>query len=203
MNLGGARPPAIDRATHGQPSKYSFCIGENQEDSPWQPLHEERGMPAGSDAVTVFAGENPHNINDHRSTSAEELLQTFAASIAIAGCNNVLVGGEVLVVIGPEHAATIAASGFGKAEVREFLFERAVIDVDRIAPPNLEMVRRTPDGKKVLVVDAPEQFVIVVAGGSGRHSAWLPSFGKSTSSVTVSLAEMGASIACSCEVQSE
>ena len=71
LNIGGAAPGVLDRSTQGQPSKYSFCIAENEAESPWEPLHVERGFEPGHSTVTVVGCENPHNINDHVSTDAE------------------------------------------------------------------------------------------------------------------------------------
>ena len=43
-NIGGAVPGLYDKSTLGQPAKYTFCIGENEEQNPWEPLHVERGF---------------------------------------------------------------------------------------------------------------------------------------------------------------
>ena len=44
QNIGGGLPGDMDRATHGQPGKYTFCCAENEEANPWEPLHVERGL---------------------------------------------------------------------------------------------------------------------------------------------------------------
>ena len=64
-NLGGARPDRIDMSTLGNPGKFSFCIAENEEENPWQPLHVDHGCAAASNAVTLFAGEAPHGVSEH------------------------------------------------------------------------------------------------------------------------------------------
>jgi hypothetical protein len=109
QNTGGARPGSEDRATQGHPGKYSYCVAENEEASPWEPLSVERGFPAGVSAVTVCASESPHNINDHGSFTPEGILTTVAGTAATVGSNNIYLGGEPLVILGPEHAATVAA----------------------------------------------------------------------------------------------
>ena len=53
QNIGGALPGEMDRATHGQPGKYTFCCAENEAANPWTPLHVERGFAAGDSVVTV------------------------------------------------------------------------------------------------------------------------------------------------------
>src|SRR5262249_37081032 len=53
QNIGGGLPVDIDRATHGQPGKFTFCCAENEEASPWEPLHVERGFAPECSTVTV------------------------------------------------------------------------------------------------------------------------------------------------------
>ena len=78
LNVGGAKPGVMDRSTHGSPAKYAFCFGENEEESPWEPYHVRRGFAPEDSVVTVMAGEPPHNINDHASSSAEGILTTIS-----------------------------------------------------------------------------------------------------------------------------
>lgn len=189
MNVGGAVPGSIDRATLGQPSKYSFCIGENEEESPWNPLSVERGFEPGEDVVTVFGAESPHNINDHRSKTAEELLLTVSSTMATAGNNNVLVGGEYLLVLSPEHAATVAGSGFSLADIRTYVFENARLDIKRIAEPNLEIMR-IEDGR-ALILESPDRLLVMVGGGPGKHSMCLPTFMRSTTSISERVLDAG------------
>jgi len=63
-NVGGGRPGEVDRATHGNPGKISFCFAERESDSPFEPLAESRGFAPGTDAVTLFAGEGPRCVVD-------------------------------------------------------------------------------------------------------------------------------------------
>src|SRR5439155_899490 len=63
LNVGGAWPGRGDMATQGSPAKFSYCIAENEDASPWAPMCD-------GDTVTVYGGEPPHNVNDHVSTSA-------------------------------------------------------------------------------------------------------------------------------------
>src|SRR5207253_600304 len=56
-NLGGATPWETDKATLSHPGEYAFCIAEEAADTPWPPLHEERGCPRGSAAEVRACGE--------------------------------------------------------------------------------------------------------------------------------------------------
>ena len=46
MNLGGGIPGETDKATFGHPGKYAYLWAENEDESPWEPFHVERGFPS-------------------------------------------------------------------------------------------------------------------------------------------------------------
>ena len=184
LNVGGARPGVGDMSTQGAPSKYTYCVPENQEANPWEALHIERGFGVEQSTVTVLAGEPPHNINDHSGSSAEDILTIVAGAISITGANNAYTGGETLLALGPEHAATIADDGFGKREIREWLHQNARVPLERYTHATMmERFDKIPDGPVPMVVD-PDLLMIIVLGGPGKHSSWVPTFGGSTHSVT-------------------
>ncbi len=197
LNIGGAIPGLGDMSTFGSPAKYTYCIAENEAASPWEPLHVERGFPAEASTVTVVGAECPHNINDHESVTAEGILTTIAGTVAITGSNDVICAdqAEPLVVFGPEHAATVAAGGYSKADAKRFLYEHAQLPLGKFSEENIErgLRKRFPDrfanaGMDALVPTAqsPEKFMLIVLGGAGKHSAFVPTFGL-TSSVTRAL----------------
>src|SRR5437899_10690063 len=64
-NLGGARAGEIDMSTLGNPGKFSYCIAENEEENPWEPLHVDRGLRAHQSAITLFAAEAPAGVSEH------------------------------------------------------------------------------------------------------------------------------------------
>ena len=183
-NLGGALPGDEDRATFGHPGKYTYCIAENEEANPWGALHVERGFNADQSTVTVMGGEPPHNINDHTGATAEEILTIIAGAMAVTGANNAYTGGETLLALGPEHAATMAADGFTKADIRDWLHHHARVPLERYTGATmLERFGQIPDGP-VPMVATPEDLAIIVLGGPGKHSSWVPTFGGATRSVT-------------------
>jgi len=189
INIGGGRPGVLDRATHGMPSKYSFCIAENEEESPWDPLHVERGYAREQSTVTVCGVENPHNLNDHISIRAEGILTMYTGSIAMLGSNNAYLYGEPILVVGPEHAAILARDGYGKKELREHLFQHARVPRDAWEKTGMYGMpgRGTnlfPDAAMLPMFRKPEHLMVIVAGGAGRHSMWLPTFGAMTKAVT-------------------
>lgn len=185
LNIGGGEPGVLDRATMGQPGKYSYCLAENEAENPWTPLHVEKGFAREDSTVTVFGAEAPHNINDHRSTSGRDILKTIAYTMAVPGCNNGLTGGDLLLLLGPEHAATIAADGFSKEEVQKILYEEARVPVDHYPTVSWKWIAQMrpgwkhvfEEGGKIPLVDRWEEIQIAVAGGAGKHSAFIPTFG--------------------------
>ena len=98
----------MDRSTFGSPAKYTFCFGENEEESPFAPYHVRNGFDANESVVTVMSAEPNHNLNDHGSTSGKGLLTTFAGAIASPAANTVYGKGPYFIILGPEHAATLA-----------------------------------------------------------------------------------------------
>lgn len=179
-NIGGARPGTMDRSTQGSPAKYSFCFAENLTETPWDPYHVRRGFDVAESVVTVMAAEPPHNVNDHGSTTGEDILITTAGTMAESGSNQVYVRGPHFLVLSPEHAATLHRDGWTVRAIQEWLFERARIPEERVSEGNHSQFADwgiKPVGGCYPVSDGPDQLHVVVAGGSGKHSAWIPSFG--------------------------
>jgi hypothetical protein len=184
MNVGGAWPGRHDMATQGSPAKFSYAIAEREDATPWEPLHVGRGFRADQSVVTVYGGEPPHNVNDHVSTTAPGILNNVADAAATLGSN---VGwyfsqSQLLVVLGPEHAATVAADGFTKADVQRFVFDHARLPLGRLRlggmwgihdwPPWMQ--KTTDDEVRLPLVPTADDVFVVVAGGPGKHSAVIP-----------------------------
>jgi hypothetical protein len=177
MNVGGAWPGRHDMATQGSPAKFSYCIAENEEASPWGPFRD-------GDTVTVYGGEAPHNVNDHASTSAAGILATVAHTAVTLGSN---VGwyfsqSQLLVVLGPEHAATIAADGLTRADVQRFVYEHARLPLRTLRLGGMWGMQDWPAWMQALRDDearpprvpSPDDVLVVVAGGPGKHSSVVP-----------------------------
>jgi len=185
MNVGGGLPGAGDRATQGSPAKLAYCVAENEAESPWEPLHVEAGFPRDASVVTAYGCEGPHNIQDHYSNTGLGVLRTVAGAMGQAGSNNLLGWGWPLLCLGPEHAATIARDGYGKQQVKEFLFEHARFPLARLGREyQAQQIERhravnAPD-TMLSIVRRPEDIGVIVVGGAGKHSCWQPTFGDGT-----------------------
>jgi hypothetical protein len=181
FHIGGARPDGIDMSTLGNPGKFSYCIAENEEASPWPPLHVERGLPAAQSGVTLFAGEPPHGVSEHTARTAPALAKALASALATLWSPRFCLGREALVVLCPEHVTTMHRDGWSKDDVRQFLFENAGVPVRRYrSNDGGEGVQHLSRYTEVLIdgelcyrkFTAPSAIHVVVAGGAaGKFSA--------------------------------
>jgi hypothetical protein len=186
VNIGGAIPGSGDMSTFGAPSKFSYLAAENEAASPWQPLHVERGIPREASAVTVIGAECPRNVNDHESITAEGILTTIAGTLVGTGTNDIYYESQPLIVMGPEHARTVADGGYSKAGAKRYIHEHAHLPLGRFSKENIERRMRITWKEKyatagmdapVYMVQKPEDILIAVIGGAGKHSAVIQTFG--------------------------
>lgn len=129
LNVAGARPGVLDKSTQGHPGKYTFCIAEAEELSPWEPWHVEQGFSPETSTVTVFAAESPHNIQNHISRDPKALLECIAREMASIGSFSI---GQSVLVLCPEHARILARLGWSKAQIKASLYEHATQPVDEL-----------------------------------------------------------------------
>lgn len=195
QNIGGALPGEMDRATQGQPGKFTFCCAENETVSPWEPLHVERGYARGASTVTVVGAEGTLNMNTH-TKDAGELLRAFAETMMHPPSNDYCHGGEPWLALGPEHAEIFQRAGLGKAEVKRRLWEASKMPAGRMTEKDLlrvqdsrgaELGKIGPD-TLLPVSHRPQDIQLIVAGGPGTHSTYIPSFGN-TQAVTREITE--------------
>lgn len=183
-NIGDAKPWGNDRATHGFPAKFTFCAAENEEMSPWEPLHVERGFAPTDTVVTVMGIQAFHNVVEFIATEPDEILASLAANMAVPGTNNVSYGGEPVLVIAPEHARLIGDGGLTKSDVKRRLFEWARCDLSGVPEPTRDMLRsrrpRWADLANWPICDRAEDLMVLVVGGTGTHAVFLPTFGPTT-----------------------
>ena len=171
---GGGYPGRLDRSTLGQPGKIGLCFAEDEETSPWEPLHVERGFDHSSSVVTLVGADAPLSISDHRSTSATELTRVIGAAAAATWSPAWWpLGGTSLFVICPEHAEMFRQAGWSKSRLREELFECVRRPARELRwGETTPAVLAAPDEQAIAKWDTPEDIVLVVAGGeAGRYSA--------------------------------
>lgn len=175
-NVGGGRPGEVDRATHGNPGKLSFCFAEDELGSPFSSLAVSRGVAPDTNAVTVFAGEGPRCIVDQLARHPDELANTFAACLRTLHNPKLVLAFDAIVVMGPEHARVFAEAGWNRERVLRELHARLQI-------PGRELVRGANDiaeGVPAHLADVtlpkfrPDGILLVHAGGgAGLFSAMI------------------------------
>ena len=185
QNIGGALPGEMDRATHGQPGKYSFCCAENEAASPWTPLHVERGFAADENVVTVVGAAGTLNLNSH-SKEAADLLRVIATSMTYPTSNDFHFAGEPWLILSPEHAEVLARGGYDKAKLKEEIWALSKMPAARFARKDYDRAEHTRSAELggfspetlVPISPSPRDIGIIVAGGPGTHSVYVPTFGQ-------------------------
>jgi hypothetical protein len=185
INLGGAKAGETSMSTFGHPGRYSYCIGEHEEASPWPPYHADRGFAATDSAVTAFAGEAPHGISDHASRTARALAGSLGWSMAgLWNAKHFPLYSHTMLVVGPEHARTFGDDGWSKRDLVRYLFETIRAPYGSLQPAedngegtNLRFAKGAepaPD-EPIPKFPSPEELHVVVAGGTaGRFSMAIP-----------------------------
>jgi hypothetical protein len=166
-NVGGGRPGGVDRATQGNPGKLSFCFPENEELSPWEPLHVERGFDAASSTVTLFPGEGPRGVVDQLSRQPESLARSFAECLRTVQHPKLPIGFDAILIVSPEHGRVFAEAGWTKAQLRERLHELTLLDGADIVRGAGGIAEGAPEWTRdaQLPKFRPDGIVIVHAGG--------------------------------------
>jgi hypothetical protein len=176
-NLGEAKGD-VDRATLGLPSKYSFCVAENEEASPWEPLHVSLGFNASDDVVTVVAPESIIDTCRPTFSSSAPVVWDFGELMKSVGTNRNTSRGTLLWIIPPALARVFAADGYTRQSLQERLYEEAKFEWGQWG--NWEFLHG--DGRhlevdgKVVITRSPSDIYIMVAGRDDPlHASYLPS----------------------------
>jgi len=185
-NVCGSRPGTLDRGTLGHPGKLSYVIAENEVESPWTPLHVERGFRPDQSAVTVLAADGPRQFYNQLSSTAEGVLTTLADDMRISG--NAVSQPQYVAVLAGEHMRTIAASGWGKKEIRQFLWEHTQNSHAHLKRTGRLAGAIEPGDEQRMrpLVETPDDILVVAAGGrAGAFSCYIPGWGGKRSSQSV------------------
>ncbi len=181
LNIGGAIPQTVSKSTQGQPGRYTFCLAENEESSPWQPLHVERGFDRSISTVTVIGVtciSHIYAIRGLRGGASDQLMRVAHSMTPEANSNFFGGSPEVLVIMAPTTARYMAEDGFSKEGVKQFLFENTKVPISHFTRQMQDRIRN--DGRlingTVNLVPGPEGIVLIVAGAGdvGIHCSFSP-----------------------------
>ncbi len=191
LHIAGAMPGPGDASTQGGPAKYSYCVAENTEESPWGGYAHDAGVVTPS-AVTLHCGEAPHNVHDMESDNPAAVFDKIASAMTSWGQNNAPISqGEYFVALCPEHASLAADAGWSRRDVASYLFNRATVRVGD-ARGAFDLLAWSPwqqslgDDDRISMTEHPDNIKVLVVGGAGKHSSVIPSWGM-TKSVTIAV----------------
>jgi hypothetical protein len=187
LNVGGGWPGDLDKSTLGHPGKYTYCVCENEAQSPLPPYHIEHGYKPDDSTVFLVAAEAPHSVTDHLCNDPEGILDTICSAMSTIASNNAVLGGHCTVVLGLEHAKTIAKQGWTRSDIRNYLWMNHSNWFDDLARGhrygkvynrNLpKWYKRTPDSRIPIVSSADNIHLFVMGGEAGRFSLFIPGWG--------------------------
>lgn len=187
INVLGSIPGQLDRATLGHPGKFTFCVAEDEEGSSWIPLAQERGIPAGTSAVTVLSVESPHQIMNEWTRDPEELLDTYCAAIRGNMLEYSIWEGNYAMFAAPQHREVFHAAGWSKQDIREYVFEHAQVQRKQWRTVGKSAVAGRKDEERIYkALRSPEDLLVVAAGGPAGGFGVIapPWYGKKSLAVT-------------------
>ena len=179
INIGKARPGSSDMALLGHPGKFTYCLAEDEENSPFPPLHVDLGFDPDDSVVTVLGAEAPHSVlyagDGDDPNGYRVLLDLLAMGLANAPSNNaILTGGAATVVLNPEHSSILHKAGLSRQDIAGELFQRCFLEPDRVKYLMPAFAGENPSRR--MAFKDPDQILILQAGGSGLYSMVMPSW---------------------------
>jgi hypothetical protein len=185
MNIGGGRAGISDMSVMGSPAKFTFCAAENEEESPWEPLHVSRGFKAEQSAVTLLAVEGPHSVlcapmpDDCTQMSVSAVLDVVGSALGGLGANSTYLGkGDVAVIVNPQTAELLASGGLTRSTLQIELTARSQHPRAVLRARNPFLIPTGPPEERLPLRD-PQTIVIAVAGGRGNYVMVCPTLGAS------------------------
>ena len=185
-NIGGIRKGIEDMGVIGNPAKYSMVLAENEEESPWEPLHVEQGFNKKESTVSLCFN------------NAFSLIWPYGTDdkgVLTGVIYNVLPGrrGLFCLILPPAHAKTLAANGWTKKQIKVFISEYArvpayrqgggmhpgsylgVLPKERLPmnPEDPVAIFWEPDWIRVIVAGGPGNFMGLVQGGMAEGMDWV------------------------------
>jgi hypothetical protein len=123
-NIRGVRKQIEDMGVLGNPSKYTWVIGENEENSPWEPLHVERGLKKEESAITLTFPQTYHQFLPFE-TNDQGLLRSICFNVTPAHL------GVFGIFLTPTNARTLNKQGWNKQSIKKYLLENTRMPLER------------------------------------------------------------------------
>lgn len=177
LNVLGCVPGQLDRSTLGHPGKFTFCIAEDEEDSPWTPLAQERGVPAGVSAVTVMAAAAPRQLMNEWTQQPQDLAETFAAELRHNMLTYSIWPGHYALIIPKQLRDILVAAGWHKGDIREYVYRAARVlrrDWATVGKGSLVARGGGPEQAFTALRSADDLLVVAAGGPAGGFAAVIP-----------------------------
>ena len=181
-NVMGTLPGTLDGSTLGHPGKLSYCIAENEAESPWPPLHVDRGFRREQSAVTILPALGVHQFSNDRSSTPEGVLATLCAQMRMSA--GTLRQPEHALIFAGEHMAVIAKAGWSRDDVRNYCFEHSQVTLAELKRACMMggEISDSDETTMMPLTKSPQDFLVVMAGGrAGQQSAFIPGWGRGSS----------------------
>ncbi len=181
LNLGGGIPGVASATIFGTPLRYTACLTENLADSPWESLAVAHGYTADDNVITCAMVESPRLCFDDVSQEPMRLLTGLASSMADMCSWNMHTRSDMVVALGPQHAALCARAGLSRSEVHQHLCRMAGRKVGELKGGGNWRRERAlafpiqvdPDDDACFIpaIKDPRDLHLIVAGGWGPCTA--------------------------------
>ena len=185
-NTIGTIPGTLDQSSLGHPGKYTFCIAENEAESPWPPLHVTRGFTREQNAVTIMAALGVHQFSNNLSSTPEGVLTTACAQMRVsAGTTR---QPFYALILAGEHMAIIAKAGWSRSDVQQYCFEHTRVSLAELKRMKLRdgAIAAADEEDQIPLLQQREDLLVVMAGGkAGVQSAYIPGWGSKAGSQSV------------------
>ncbi len=161
-NIGGARKGVEDMGIYGNPGKYTMVSGENEEESPWDPLHVEHGFKKEDSCITLSFPTGDLQASTFGS-DADSIIRSVISHAR---------GGQLTLMVNTQHAKTLAENGWTKREMAEYIFEYTrspAINNQEYWGQWGPVRKRQPLNADypVALLRGPDHIRVIVAGGPG------------------------------------
>lgn len=193
LNVLGGIPGQLDRATLGHPGKFTFCLAEDEEDSQWTPLAQERGVAEGTSAITVMSVESPHQVMNEWTHDPKEICETYSSAVRSNMLEYSIWEGNYAMIIAKQHRDIFNAAGWTKQNIREYMFERCQVlrkqwrDVGKAA-----IAGRKDEDRVYKALRSPDDLLVIAAGGPAGGFGVIapPWYGKKSLAVTKAVTQV-------------
>jgi hypothetical protein len=144
-NIRGVRRQIEDMGVLGNPGKYSLVAAENEEFTPWEPMHVEHGFHGEESTITLTFPQSFQQMVPY-GTDDKGILTTIVTNITQARM------GLFAVLLTPAHAKSLASRGWTKKSIKDYIVKNTRLTVDYYAQfgagsstPGAPFIKNTSD----------------------------------------------------------